>query len=116
MTIKYRNKTYSSEDIPLFIYFKENDNQKEFLNILRTYNTGEFCKLKCVFSILAGNTVIKDKRAPIYFCIEDDDEKRILQKSLFDNVDDNNAMICSPPDINERVIGEWVDKNINKII
>lgn len=67
-------------------------------------------------AVLAGNTLIKDKRAKIYFSIDNVDEKRNLQKNLFDNdVDENNAMLCSPGDIDENVLHAWIDKNVHKL-
>ena len=117
MNIKYRNKIYKSEDLPIFIFFKTDGNRKEFINILEHYKAGTFCRINCVHSILAGNTVIKDKRSPIFFNIEDKEEKRTLQRSLFDNdVDDNNAMMCSPSDTKEDNLISWVEKNLDNLL
>lgn len=114
MIIKYKNKTFSSEDLPIFVYFKTDSNRKEFLNQLVYYKLGEFCRLTCVHSILAGNTVIKNKRAYTYFKINDKEEKRLLQRSLWDNDDpDNNAMMCAPPDIKENNLLNWVEKHLD---
>ena len=67
-------------------------------------------------AILAGSILVKDKRAKIYFSIDNVDEKRTLQKNLFDNdVDENNAMLCSPGDIDENVLHAWIDSNVHKL-
>ena len=116
MNIKYRNKIYSSEDIPIFVYFKTNKNREDFLNILQYYKIGTYCKINCVYFVLAGKTVIKDKRASIYFCIKENEEKRALQRSLFNiNDTDNNAMMCSPTDIKENNLISWVQKHLEAL-
>ena len=113
MNIKYRNKIYSSEDIPIFVYFKTNKNREDFLNLLQYYKLGTYCKVNCVYFVLAGKTVIKDKRAGIHFCINDKEEKKTLQRSLFNvNDTDNNAMMCAPPDIDEDNLISWVQKHL----
>lgn len=116
MKIKYKNKIYSSDDVPLFLYFQTGKQKKDFGTILANYNLGEFTHLSSLHAVLAGNTVIKDKRSKIYFCIESKDEKYIIVKSVFDDKDsDNNAMICSPNDIPEESIVTWIENNIKKI-
>ncbi len=117
MKIKYKNKIYNSDDVPLFLYFIDNNQKKDFITILANYNVNCFKPIHCLHSILAGNTLIKDKRSKIYFCIETKDEKRLLLKNAFYNNDsDNNAMICSPNDIPEQSLIMWIEKNINKLI
>ena len=116
MKIRYRKQIYSSENIPIFVYFKTDGNRKEFLNVLNEYQVGTFKPVKCIHSVLAGNTIIKDKRALVYLNIDDIEEKKILQKSLFDNnFEENNAMLCSPPDIDEDVLLKWVEKNLDEL-
>ena len=116
MNIKYRDQLYRSEDIPIFVYFKTDNNRQNFINDLNDYKVGTFKLIKSIHSILAGNTIIRDKRAYIYFNIENIEEKKILQKSLFDsNVEGNNAMLCSPPDIDEDVLLKWVEKNLDEL-
>lgn len=116
MKIRYRKQIYSSENIPIFVYFKTDVNRKEFINVLNEYQVGTFKPIKCIHSVLAGNTIIKDKRALVYLNIDDIEEKRVLQRSLFDNdFENNNAMLCSPSDINETVLLDWVQKNLNEL-
>lgn len=116
MNIKYRNKIYSSDSVPLFIFFKTNQNRKEFITVLSGYKLGTYKEINCMYAVLAGSALVKDKRAKIYFSIDNIDEKRNLQKSLFDNdVDQNNAMLCSPTDINENVLYDWIEKNVHKL-
>jgi hypothetical protein len=116
VNIKYRELLYKSEDVPIFVYFKTDDNRQNFINTLNEYKVGTFKPIKGVHSILAGNTIIKDKRTNIYLNIENIEEKRVLQKNLFDNnFEENNAMLCSPPDIDEAVLLEWVQRNLDKL-
>ena len=116
MNIRYRKLLYRSEDIPIFVFFKTDSNRQDFINTLNEYKVGTFKPIKGIHSILAGNTVIRDKRANIYLNIENIEEKRILQKSLFDNnFEENNAMLCSPPDIDEDVLLKWVEKNLDEL-
>jgi len=116
VNIKYRDQLYKSEDIPIFVYFKTDSNRQDFINDLNDYKVGTFKYIKGIYSVLAGNIVIKDKRANIYFNIENIEEKKILQKSLFDsNVEGNNAMLCSPPDIDETVLLDWVQKKLPEL-
>lgn len=116
MIIKYRNKNYSSEDLPIFVYFKTDFNRKEFLSILAHYKLGTYYRITCTHAILAGNTIIKDKKAYIYFRIDEKEEKRLLQRSLWENDEpDNNAMMCAPSDIKETNLLSWVEKNIDRL-
>lgn len=116
MNIKYRDKIYSSEDLPIFIYFKTDKNRKDFINLLQYYKLGTFLKVNCMHSVLAGNTVIKDKRAFIYFKIDEKEEKRTLQRSLFEHNDpDNNAMMCAPNDIDEDTLINWVQSYLDSL-
>lgn len=116
MNIKYRNKVYSSDNVPLFVFFKTNRNRREFITVLSEYKLGTYREVDCMHAILAGSVLVKDKRAKIYFSIDNIDEKKTLQKNLFDNdVNENNAMLCSPGDINENVLIDWIDKNVHKL-
>ena len=116
MNIRYRKQLYRSEDIPIFVFFKTDSNRQIFINDLNEYKIGTFKNVKGIHSILAGNTVIRDKRTNIYLNIENIEEKRVLQKSLFDNnFEENNAMLCSPPDINEAVLLEWVQSKLDEL-
>ena len=118
MKLKHRNKVYSSDDVPLFLYFKTNKKRKEFSDILLHYGANDkFIEFPCLHAALAGNVVIKDKRATIYFSLDSVEEKKVIQKSLFSNTDENcNSLICSPSDINEDVLIEWVENNLSKIV
>ena len=116
MNIKYRNKVYSSDDIPIFIYFKTDKNREEFVNLLQYYKLGTYCRVNCMHLVFAGKQVIKDKRAFIYFRIDEKEEKRTLQRSLFNIGDtDNNAMLCAPSDISEDNLMLWVEKHLEKL-
>jgi len=115
--LKYRNKIYNSERIPLFLYFKSSSARKEFANVLLKYEKlNEFKQFNLVHSILAGNTVIKDKRAPIFFSIDTKEERGVLIKGLFIVEDeDSNAMLCTPPDIKEEILQDWIEKYLDKL-
>ena len=116
MKIKYRDKIYNSEDIPLFLYFKAPLNKKHFSDILINYNIGNYCQLTNLKGALAGNTAITDMRSKIYFCIEDREEKILLQKSMYYEDDaDNNAIICSPSDVPEQSLITWIEENISRV-
>lgn len=117
MKLKYRNIIYDSKDVPLFLYFLDGKQKKDFGTVLVNYNLGEFTPFSCLHAALAGNAVIKDKRAKIYFCIDTKEEKQVIVKSIFEDRDtDNNAMICSPNDIPEESLVAWIDKKIKCII
>lgn len=115
MKLKYRNKLYSSDDVPIFLYFRNKENRAEFANLLVQYTKlGEYIVFPCLHSALAGNTIIRDKRSSIYLCIEDAEEKRIIQKSLFDTSEvDSNAVICTPADITEEHLTAWIRKHFD---
>lgn len=116
MKIKYRNKIYNSEDIPIFLYFKNPQQKKDFNVVLANYELGNYTLVKHLYAVLAGKEVIKDKRAKIYFCIDNREEKSVILKSSFDDRDtDNNAMVCSPPDIPEESIVAWIENNLHKM-
>lgn len=116
MKIKYKNKIYDSSDVPLFLYFRTDTQKKDFGVLLANYSLGEYMHFTCLHSALAGSIVIKDKRAKIYFCIDNKEEKQLLVKSVYDSREsDNNAMLCSPNDIPEESLVAWIEKNIKKI-
>ncbi len=37
MVLKYRNKTYSSDDLPVFLFFRKDANKRNFINELNNY-------------------------------------------------------------------------------
>jgi hypothetical protein len=114
--VKYRNKIYSSEDIPIFFYFKEVSKKDEFITFLANNSLiNEYKQIPAIHAILAGNTIIKDKRARIYLSFDEDIEKKVLQKSIFFNPQDSNAFLCSPSDIEERNLEIWIEKYIDSI-
>ena len=83
MVIKYKNKIYDSDDIPIFIFFKTSQNRKEFIKIINYYsNYNSFLSINSIHTILAGNTVIKDKRSPLAVAIKTREEKICIQKNL----------------------------------
>lgn len=117
MKLKYKGKEYNSEDIPLFLLFKNTENKKKFVNSLANHKIGTFTFTKDIHLVLAGNTIIKDKRAKLYFCIDEKEEKNMLSKCLFlDSESDNNSMVCAPSDIPETVIVNWIENNLEKIV
>ena len=116
MRVKYKNKVYSSEDIPLFFYFKNPEDKDEFITFLATNSLiNEYKKVPQVHVVLAGNAIIKDKRSGVYISFEEIEEKRVLQKSIFFNPRDSNAFLCSPPDIEERSLEIWHENNIDNL-
>ena len=117
MVIQYKDKSYDSAEIPFFIFFKTPENRREFVNFINDYNQlNTFVRLECVHGILAGSTAIKDKRSKILICIESKEEKQFLQKNLFANqAADSNALLLSPEDIEQRVLEQWVEKNLEHI-
>jgi hypothetical protein len=109
--LKYKNKLYSSADLPIFLYFRNEKNKKEFLNILTNYTKPDiFVKLTCFDIALAGNTVIKDKRSTLYINMETMDEKRHVQRYVYDSEETSNAVISTPPDIKPRILEEWIER------
>lgn len=113
MKVKYRNKIYSSTDVPLFFYFKTPKNKNEFIDFLaNNLLIKEYKRATSIYVILAGNTVIKDKRAGIYISFDEKEEKKHLQKSIFFNPEDSNAFLCSPPDIKERDLEIWLERKL----
>jgi len=117
VVLKYKNKKYNSDDVPLFLYFKSNKNKREFIDILANYNiVNEFIVVKCVDIVLAGNKVIKDKRSDLYINIPSKEEKREIQRYLFDSDDESNAVISTPPDIKPLILEEWISKHTKDLI
>ena len=91
MKLKYKSKVYDSEDIPLFLYFKTFDSKKKFINTLVKYNPGSNVIASDVYVAFAGNTIIKDKRSKLYYCIDSREEKNIILKSMY-YFENNNFM------------------------
>lgn len=117
MVIKYKNKLYNSEDLPILLYFKSYIRKKEFINELSNYAvTSGFAKINSIDVVLAGNTVIKDKRSATYFCLESIEEKKSLQKQIFNTPEDNNAIISTPGDINLEILEKWIVKNSSHLL
>ena len=116
MTVKYKNKTYSSDDLPIFLFFKKEKNKREFIDNLSVFNNySNFTKFQCIDVILAGNTVIKDKRSCVYLTFESVEEKQSLQRSLFANLPDSNAIISSPLDIDKVALEKWIESHIEHL-
>ena len=117
MVLKYRNKTYSSDDLPIFLYFKDANHKNEFINNLVGYTKPkEFIRIYCVEVALAGNTVIKDKRAGLYISLETMEEKRHIQRYLYNSNEDSNAVIATPPDIELHILENWIEKHTEGLI
>jgi len=117
VVLKYKNKLYSSDDLPILLFFKSAKNKREFVNEINNYTDfKEFFKLLSVDVALAGNTVIKDKRSSLSIKFESLAEKKSLQKQLFDNIEDSNAVISTPLDINIQVLKEWIESNAEHLI
>lgn len=117
MVLKYKNKIYSSNDLPIFLFFKKNSNKRDFINELNNYNTlDSFVRITSVDVALAGNMVIKDKRSALYFNLETLEEKQSLQRHIFNTPEDSNAIISTPGDIELRVIEKWIEKHVDYLI
>jgi len=117
VVLKYRNKKYSSEDLPIFLYFKDTKSKKEFINALAIYREPNvFVRFNCVDFAIAGNTVIKDKRAGLYINLESIEEKKDIQRYMFNTDDESNAVISTPPDIKPRILEEWIEKYTKDLI
>jgi len=115
--IKYKKKTYSSADLPIFLYFKSQKSKREFINDLNNYQVlGEFVVFNCIDFAIAGNTVIKDKRSNIYLSLESIEEKKHIQRYMFNSDDESNAVISTPPDIKPRILEEWISKHTKDLI
>lgn len=117
MVLKYKNKIYSSNDLPIFLFFKNTENKREFINRLANYNEfNVFERFTSIDVALAGNAVIKDKRSSMFISFEDISEKRALQRHIFGTCEDSNAIISTPPDIGPRVLEMWIEKNAIHLI
>lgn len=117
MVLRYKNKTYSSDDLPIFLFFKKNTNKRNFINELNNYNNPDtFVKFTSIDVALAGNTVIKDKRSYLYINLKTIEEKQSLQRQIFNTPEDSNAIISTPSDIELRIIEMWVEKNLDNLI
>ena len=116
MKLKYKNKVYDSDDIPLFLYFKTFEHKKSFINTLAKYDVGTNAEAPDVYVAFAGNTIIKDKRSKLYYCIESREEKNTILRSMYDDGEtENNEMVCSPPDIPEESLITWIQNNLHRL-
>ncbi len=117
MVLKYRNKTYSSDDLPIFLFFRKDANKRNFINELNNYTKPDtFIKITSIDVVLAGNTIIKDKRSSLYFSLKTIEEKQCLQRQIFNTPEDSNAIISTPADIELRIIKLWIEKNVINLI
>ncbi len=117
MVLKYKNKLYDSNDLPIFLYFKKNNNKREFINTLSNYSEFKnFTKFTSIDVAIAGNTVIKDKRSSIFIKFESKCEKQTLQRHIFNESEYSNAIISSPGDIGPDILGEWIERHIDHLI
>jgi len=44
------------------------------------------------------------------------DEKRYIQRYLYDSTDESNAVISTPPDIKPRILEEWIERYSNHFL
>jgi len=117
VVIKYKNKIYDSNDLPIFLYFKKNSSKRDFINTLSNYSEFKsFIRFTSIDVAIAGNTVIKDKRSSLYIKFETKMEKQSLQRHIFNESEDSNAIISSPGDIGPTVLGEWIERHIDHLI
>ena len=117
MILKYKNKVYNSNDLPIFLYFKKSCKKREFINDLSNYNKfNSFARITSVDVAIAGNTVIKDKRSALYINFECKREKQSLQRHIFNESEESNAVISSPSDIGPTILGEWIERHIDHLI
>ena len=93
------------------------ESKREFINELNNYNDPDtFVRITSVDVVLAGNTVIKDKRSYLYLNLESLKEKQSLQRQIFNTPEDSNAVISTPSDIELRIIEKWIQKNTIHLI
>jgi hypothetical protein len=117
VVLKYRDKEYNSEDVPLFLMFKTLTHKKKFINSIASHKLKTYFNTKDIQVALAGNTCLKDKRTKFYIRIDIKEEKNIISKCMFlDENTDNNSIVCAPYDIPETVIGNWIENNLQKLI
>ena len=117
MIVKYKNKIYNSEDLPIFFYFNTLSKKRDFIDGLSKYcKYNGFERFNNIHVILAGNTVIKDKRFSVYLNFDSPAEKQSLQRHIFSTTEDSNALLFSPGDITPTILCEWVEKYINHLI
>jgi len=115
--IKYKNKTYNSDDLPIFLYFKNASDKNEFINNLVNYTKPkEFVRIHCVTVALVDNTLIKDKRSGLFLSLDTMEEKRYIQRYLYDSHEDSNAVISTPPDIKPDILEKWIEKHTQGLI
>lgn len=111
MVIKYKNKTYSSEDLPIVLFFKTVNKRGDFINDITTYVIpGKFVPIDSIDVILAGNTIIKDRRATTHIKFESIEERQALQKQVFNTPEDSNAIISTPGDIAPEILEQWISR------
>lgn len=117
MVLKYKNKIYSSEDLPILLFFKTLPNKRNFVNEVSNYATPkEFIKLTSIDVALAGNTVMKDKRSIIYLRFESMEEKKSLLRQIHNTPEDSNAVISTPEDIEIRIIEQWIESYVSDLV
>lgn len=117
MVLKYKNKIYSSEDLPILLFFKALSNKRNFINEVSNYvSPKEFIKLTSIDVALAGNTVMKDKRCTIYLKFESLEEKKSLLRQIHNTPEDSNAVISTPEDIEIRIIEMWIERHVSDLV
>ena len=117
MIVKYKNKKYSSDDVPIFLFFRSDANKREFIDILANYeDSGVFIKLNYIDIALLGNTVVKNKRAALHVRLDSIAEKKDIQRYLFNSNEESNAVISTPPDIKPSILEGWIEKHTKDLI
>lgn len=117
MVLKYKNKTYSSEDLPILLFFKAVSNKRNFISEVSNYVTPDkFIKLSSIDVVLAGNTVMKDKRCTVYLKFESLEEKKSLLRQIHNTPEDSNAVISTPEDIEIRIIEKWIESHVSDLV
>lgn len=117
MVLKYKNKIYSSEDLPILLFFKSLPNKRNFINEVSNYAAPkEFIKLTSIDVALAGNTVMKDKRCTIYMKFESLEEKKSLLRQIHNTPEDSNAVVSTPDDIEISVIERWIESYVTDLV
>jgi len=115
--VKYKNKKYSSEDLPIFLYFNSTEAKRIFINDLANYNIlNQFVHFTSIDFALLGNTAVKSKRAKLYISLDSIEEKKHIQRYLFNSDDESNAVISTPPDIRPRTLEEWIRRHLSEEI
>jgi len=115
----YAAKCYTSPSCLQSEFEGDLKRTKYLKRLLRRYKITKNLKERLILNhiILLNNVFGPEATARIlFFRIDEKEEKRTLQRSLFDTNDaDNNAMMCAPDDISEEILLKWVQNHLEKL-